>query len=193
MSDHGDGTGLAGNDTRNLRKAAGAAGEENIKQEQLTQRRGNLCLVGGFATIALTLLANLGTVVVYRDQPFPNPQAKLFANLAFVTVMVLGASLVTVGWIERMLRGNRARQIAGAAIAYDRGEQTDILLKRHIVDMQEDRREFRQQLDVLMGMIGAIPGRLAAIEAALDRVPAYGEGVIQGITLGRDSATPERQ
>jgi hypothetical protein len=186
-----------GEQTRDLREVA-LGNPEAHEHELETQRRGSRYLAGGLGTLVGTLLVSLGISVVYNDTPFPDSDAKIFATLVFGILIFIGASMFTVGLAERSERDNRARQLAGAAIAYDRGQQAVILLQREILDRREQHSEIRRQYDevreqntVVMGILSAVVGRLDAIENVIDKVPAYGAGVIQGITLGRDSAAPE--
>lgn len=164
MTDHGD-------DTRDLRRY-GNQPEHPAMIEARTRRFGVVCLTTGIALPIVVYFAGLVTAVAADNNAFHTEPARLFAVLGMIALIGLGFMLVAVGGMERLLRAPRSLT-----------DNNRILLERHIV-------ETRERFDVIMGLLAPLPGRLTAIEDVIEKVPAYGEGVVFGVTLGRDPAEP---
>jgi hypothetical protein len=154
MSNHGGPTNRPGEDTRDMRQVALGNPEEH-KLEARTQKRGNRYLGAGSAVIALAITLEFALT---------DPDARIFRVIALAVALAVGATMIGVSLTERSGRDDRARQIAGNAIAYDRGLAAVKLLERQIVDQLEQHREVKEQLGIVMAELGALVGRLGALE-----------------------------
>lgn len=167
MNSHGEQT----EDLRSRNTDAVAATEAQA------ERFGRRCFTWGLILAPGAIVASLTAAILSGGGLWTNNDGQLFAVLGLVSVFSTSGALILVGAFERLQRPVRARQKIGA-------QQIDtnrILVERLTVDVQE-----------LAGIVATIPDRLAALEGVVDRVPAYGEGVIQGITLGQSSVGPEQ-
>ncbi|MGX6604786.1 hypothetical protein ACWKSP_22060 [Micromonosporaceae bacterium Da 78-11] len=132
-------------------------------RENRTRRFGRRSFITGLTLACGVLINSLVIAIVGEHNTFVSPIGQLFAVLAYVAIAVTAASLIVVGGIERLGRGERSRARENrAAVAAN-----------------------QERLDLLIGLIGPLPGRLNAIEEVIAAVPAFGEGVELGATLRR--------
>jgi hypothetical protein len=160
-------------DTQDIRRYRRRPDDPNASEAR-TRRFGTICLSCGIALPVIVYLAGMVVAVVTENDAFHHESARLFVVLGMVALTGLGFMLITIGGMERLHRPTRA--------AADRNR---ILLERLTL-------EVRERYDSLAGLVAPLPGRLTRIEETIDRVPAYGEAVIEGITLGRDPSGPNR-
>jgi hypothetical protein len=151
--------------------------ETAVQTTGLRHRRAGLAiLLGAPAT-------GLAAAYLAEGQVFHQQNAQIFAFLALVATIAIGVTYLASGLSES--RGRHGRALHRQILA----EQ-----QKFRVEHAEDR----ERLDLVIGLVSALPGRLDALagrldalERAIDKVPAYGDGVIHGMTLRNDAMGPE--
>lgn len=133
--------------------------------EDRTQRHGRICRRTGITIIIGVFVGSLAAVILSEKRVFNEPGAQALANLSLFSILV-GASIITnSGFYERRERPMRA-------------------MMRQALRQLENNTE---RLDTLV----SVPGRLAALEAVIDKVPGYGQGVMDGAQVMSDALGPD--
>jgi uncharacterized membrane protein len=137
-------------------------------REAHTRRWGNRLLVGGTTILIAAIIVTLSVATLYGTGAWGCEDGRLFATIALTFIDTLGAILATVGFLERRDRSHRAAT-------------------RQAIQRQKDTVA---QLELLVGLVSALPGRLSAledragtIEKAIEQLPNYGQGVIDGAQM----------
>jgi hypothetical protein len=176
-----------GDSTQDLRAGQVTGDSDADQAEKHTRRFGRRCLTAGLIIVSFTYLFAL-TAALLTSNNWGNQDSQLFAVLGLITLLGGGTALILLGGIELLQRPVRARQRTGAA-ARDRNR---ILLERLSYDSHE-------RFDILMGLVGPLPGRLNEMVQRLDQmtetiktVPDYGRGVVDGMQVRNEALGPER-
>lgn len=139
-------------------------------RETRIRRTDRWALISGVTIIVGALLGSTGLAVATDGPTFHNPIAQMYGILTLVTLVAAGAILIAIGATGRRQRLERA-------------------MMRELMRKTQGNVE---RLDVVMGIVAAIPGRLDAVEQALDDVPNYGKGVIEGVQMRQEALHPHR-
>lgn len=119
------------------------------------RRFGIRSLTAGLILAPATFMFCLIARILAGNRTWTDTQGKMFGALALITALIAAAALMLIGAIERLQRPFRARQ-KQSALDIDRNR---ILIERVALDIQE-------RYDNLVGLAGALPGRLAALETS---------------------------
>lgn len=158
-------------------------------EEQRTKRYGRRMRAAGISICVGTALGAQGVAIAAEDEVFDNRPGQLFAMLTFISLMALGSALTVVGSIERNMRPSRTRLRRNAeAIA-----EVHTLVEQLITEHRAQCRTIEDMVTSLAATVSAVDERLTALETAVDKVPAYPEGVIHGILLRQDSSESEER
>jgi hypothetical protein len=146
------------------------------EREDTTRRFGRRCFITGLSVITAAVFGAFALVIATEGPTLINPVAEMFGILTLITLIAAGVSLIVVGGVERLQRAQRAssRRTLGEA------------------------RRANERLDVFVGTVSALPGRVEALtrevrcmQDALARVPDYGRGVIDGVQVRADALGPD--
>lgn len=85
------------------------AGIDPHARETAMQRWGTRCMIGGITIIIGTYTASLVVAVLADTQAFHDPEARLFAVIGMVALIMLGTLLLGFGGWERLARYDRAQ------------------------------------------------------------------------------------
>ncbi|HEY6117702.1 MAG TPA: hypothetical protein VI172_17240 [Candidatus Dormibacteraeota bacterium] len=138
--------------------------------EDDTRTRGRRSLVIGCTLAGTGLIGSLIAAVIGGYSPSISPNVRLFVTLAVIAMSCAGTGFIVDGLTERRDRVARATA-------------------REQIRMIADNTA---RIDVIMGLVGAIPARLDAMEKTLKDVPDYGKGVIDGVQMRAEAAHPYR-
>ncbi|GAA0583208.1 hypothetical protein GCM10010172_80330 [Paractinoplanes ferrugineus] len=174
----------AGTETQDLRALTHTIDEtsDNIGHtEKQTRRRGQRCFWSGLGIIFATFLLCLATAIISEQNVYHSRAGQLFGVLAIIPLMLAGLALVIVGGLEHRHRPERAASRGTFAAT----QRNSLLLERLRVDHDE-------RYQTLFGLTAPVPGRLAeltervaALETTVEKVPDYGQAVLDGVELGR--------
>jgi hypothetical protein len=117
----------------------------------------------GAGILAGVFVTSLTAAFLADGQVFHAQNAQVFAFLSLAAVLVTGALFLTSGLAER--RQQHQRAVARASLAK--------------ADAIEER------VDLIVGLVSPIVGRLAAIEEALEKVKQFEDGVELGADVRR--------
>lgn len=145
-------------------------------RETRMRRFGRRALFAGITIHVVTILGALTISISTEGPTLTNPVAQMFGTFVIVVLMAAGAVLVALGGAERLQRPQRA-------------------MLRHTLT---EARRANERLDVFVGTVAALPGRVEALtrevrtmQDALARVPDYGRGVIDGVQVRADALGPD--
>ncbi len=138
------------------------------EREDHTRHFGKVCLGGGLTIGILNIVGSLSATIATESRLVPKtPAGAMLSTVAFVAITAIAAALIVIGGIERLNRPHRSavrQALAGCSRVEDR-------------------------LRLVAEQVAPLPGRLAAIERVIDKVPQYPEAVLDGIDLARGSST----
>lgn len=142
--------------------------ERGLSPDELevrTQRHGRICRRTGITIIIGVFIGSLSAVILSEKRVFDEPGAQALANLSLFSILV-GASIVTnSGFYERRERPMRA------------------MMRQALRQLEKNT----ERLDTLT----PLPGKIAAMEHVIDKVPGYGRGVMDGLQVRADALGPE--
>ncbi len=161
-----------GGDSRDLR----ALGQPNPaergipwqEREDAVQRRGTQQTIAGTVTLVATYLLYMAGAVATNNETADTETAGLLMVLAFTTTQMVGAVLLAFGMLERHNRPYRVHL-------------------RRMVESAEEAAASAHTMTALAGpastQLKAIHEALAGLNERIDKMPGYGQGVMDGATL----------
>jgi hypothetical protein len=161
--------------------------------EHRARRTGRRNRAAGITICVGTAIAAQSAAIISQQQMFSNRAAELFAILTLLTLINLGVAFIIIGGIERITRPIRARQKHLTAevdgVAHDKAaleEAMQVALAHHSAVLGR-LTAVEEVVAPISEQLAAIHERLEEVQKVIDKVPAYGEGVIHGLTLRQDT------
>lgn len=144
-------------------------------REHRIQSRGTHCRRWGAGLLAATTIGALACAYRAGDSFWDDHSARTLTGIAFILGGLTGAALLTVGLLEEMMRPMRTISRAAMARANANAE---------LGGGNRDAVQLNNRLIAeLLVTVAAVEKRLAALETAIEAVPDYGKGVIDGATM----------
>lgn len=143
--------------------------EELRAADRAAERLSRRCFRAGWAILAVGVVGILTGWIVAGEHIETDPSARLLVSLSLLTLVGLGAALIVVGAVGCIYTPTRA-------LVWHLNEQVQVN---------------QQRITELVAILGEVPGKIAELEKAIESVPAYGEGVVDGIQMRTGALGPE--
>lgn len=139
-------------------------------RETTMQRWGGRCFTAGITVIVGTYAASLVAAVLTDTQLYSDPEARLFAVIGMIALIMLGTLLLGFGAWERLGR-------------YDRTQARLLLVNQ--ARILDELAAVRQQANDHADQAALTAGAVNRIERVIDTIPNAGQIVAQALRLSQ--------